>query len=244
MNHYFSETHHIIGMPLITVAEFTALYSKWCDHYDDYYIRHFKHGPRVLCLEDSIRESSLFMDYARAQHETAYYHRVVYRVCRDAGNVYWTNNSWTPQTIAEWREVCKIEDRLQKLEDKLFVKWRTFRYNVPKSKAVKPVLVSLSPAELELPMDDVCGICITIHAKSETVATCCGHEFGDKCLQTWIECCKKSRKPANCPLCKKVDPVLTRFISKPVRKPRAKKLVAVTANANANAKPIVIDLTL
>jgi hypothetical protein len=78
--------------------------------------------------------------------------------------------------------------------------------------------------KLDGPMEDVCGICMESHVMRDTVGTCCEHQFGETCYETWTNHCKQTRTVMSCPMCKKSKPKIHYFHEedKPV-KPAAKK---------------------
>ena len=112
------------------------------------------------------------------------------------------------QIIKEYKKMCKEYI-------KIFDDWFIFHYygaNLPQRKLkIKPQIKIISQKEMNTPLEDICGICIELHAKINTIKTCCNHNFGKLCFETWANTCKQNKKVMNCPLCKKENLCITSF---------------------------------
>ena len=81
-----------------------------------------------------------------------------------------------------------------------------------KSKVLKKVL-------LDVPTENICGICLENHKKKDSVVCNCSHEFGKECFQEWQTTCQKNNKNVNCPSCRKTVSEIITF------RERAKKVL-------------------
>lgn len=74
----------------------------------------------------------------------------------------------------------------------------------PKSKALKK-------ADVHKPMTDVCGICFENHNMIDCATTQCGHTFGARCFQQWIDTKKSTQDLLTCPMCTQSTTELTTY---------------------------------
>ena len=131
-------------------------------------------------------------------------------------------------------EIYKEYTKILRERTKLFNNWFIFNYyglELPpkkvQAKIIKPKVKIIGKKEMNIPLKDVCGICLENHEKLDSILTCCNHEFGKICFESWSSCCKKSGKIVKCPLCKKENPCTTSFKLRksPIKKVKKMKLI-------------------
>ena len=72
-------------------------------------------------------------------------------------------------------------------------------YNIPRNILCK----QLAPEVVNLSMNSDCCICLSKHKLTDTCVTNCGHEFGTKCLTSWLH--------NTCPMCSDICREVTVF---------------------------------
>ena len=168
----------------ITLGNIGQLFLETSDHYDNYY-RNRRNGPGVRTLSnmEMIKDGEMFLDYANVYFDLMYYN-----VClRDI------DENRKPRII-------KIITDLKSKEKELKDKWRIHRYYGPNYKKKTLLIKTISQDEIN---EDVCGICLENHAKTDSVETCCEHHFGKTCFQSWTDTRKENGQQVYCPMCKK-----------------------------------------
>lgn len=80
------------------------------------------------------------------------------------------------------------------------------------NEVIREKTVAISKKRMDEVMPDKCGICIEFHKKSDTVRTCCGHDFGHECFDTWAATCKRNGTAhVSCPACRAKVTEITSF---------------------------------
>jgi len=74
---------------------------------------------------------------------------------------------------------------------------------------------ALGKVKAATPLED-CAICMESHKKIDSMTTNCGHEFGQKCLQKWMN----SSLLKSCPICRTYCSLVTAYRPRAVPKRR------------------------
>jgi hypothetical protein len=72
-------------------------------------------------------------------------------------------------------------------------------------------IINLKKRDLDIPLENPCGICLESHIKKETIECCCSHSFGKECFKNWITTCKNKNKKITCPNCRNKIKSITHF---------------------------------
>jgi hypothetical protein len=62
--------------------------------------------------------------------------------------------------------------------------------------------VALKKSEQNNVLTDLCGICLDIHYKIDSITCECKHQFGAACFDGWKQKCIQDDKIVNCPSCR------------------------------------------
>ncbi len=75
----------------------------------------------------------------------------------------------------------------------------------------RPKTKALKKADVHKSMTDICGICFENHTMIDCATTQCGHTFGAKCFQQWIDTKKSAQHLLTCPMCNQSTTELTTY---------------------------------
>jgi hypothetical protein len=89
------------------------------------------------------------------------------------------------------------------------------RLSLPKTKSTV-----IKKQLLDQPLENVCGICLETHTKIESVVCNCTHEFGQRCLTTWIDTNQKNHREITCPSCRQRLTLVTSFRARAAPRPK------------------------
>jgi len=64
---------------------------------------------------------------------------------------------------------------------------------------------ALPRAQASLPCEEECPICSTMHNRSDSCTTQCGHTFGRECYEQWMDHSKQAQG-ITCPICRFANP--------------------------------------
>jgi hypothetical protein len=81
--------------------------------------------------------------------------------------------------------------------------------------------------ELNVTLENLCGICLDEHVKKDSLLCNCNHEFGKDCFNQWLDICKASNQVVTCPTCRIAVKEIIGF------RARAPKRLATAADADA-----------
>jgi hypothetical protein len=127
-----------------------------------------------------------------------------------------------PQRVQPVRQaqIQTYEQAAAPFYERLHNQRRPPRKVVVKSKVLKK-------RELDVTMEDVCGICMDSHKKRDTIETsCCKHSFGAECFKTY----QRTTRNCPCPICRNDTFEIMEFRA---RKPSRVTTPATPATANA-----------
>ena len=87
---------------------------------------------------------------------------------------------------------------------------RCLRPRITLPKQVSKVLKHLA---LEKTLEEICGICLEMHFKKDSVVCNCSHEFGKICFAEWARIRTQERKQVLCPICRQEVKKVIGFVS-------------------------------
>jgi len=85
---------------------------------------------------------------------------------------------------------------------------------------------ALPKAEIDKEMADPCGICFEPYTRAESVSTCCNHQFCKTCYGLHEKSVPMG-KLVSCPMCRKMNPVVTEYRARKTRTVNSKKVTTI-----------------